>query len=101
LVFAIDVPNTFPLMQICADLPHPAAFIIEAFCPHATPNTPCINTQHETFTWHDRDSPRVARMLDPGKCYNHVNDDWKRMSWDPDDFGVVHENFNWLAKTDL
>ncbi|KAF2826013.1 hypothetical protein CC86DRAFT_407250 [Ophiobolus disseminans] len=54
LVLALNLSLDFPLLQTCTDLPHPAAFIVEPL--EVDPNK-------AIYTWCERGSPRVARML--------------------------------------
>jgi hypothetical protein len=104
IVIAPTVLRDYPLMQICADLPRPAAFIVEAFRPHDHAGAPCVDLKRALYTWYDRDSPRVAKMLNPGIQFRHAGDaadDWKPRPPDLRRCGSPHVDLSWLASTDL
>ncbi|KAL5120015.1 hypothetical protein ACEQ8H_002113 [Pleosporales sp. CAS-2024a] len=63
IVMGIYLPMYFPLLQICADLARPVAIITDAIA---------VDVNKHRYTWNDRSSPKVAKMLQSFHCLDNL-----------------------------
>ncbi|KAH3979317.1 hypothetical protein HBI25_121700 [Parastagonospora nodorum] len=88
MVIGIYLPMYFPLLQICADIARPVAIITDRVK---------ADTKKSKYSWRDRDSPRVARMLENYECFQELGGPYRLR----DQEGTNLDDSNWLYRVQM
>ncbi|KAH5838180.1 hypothetical protein HBI93_066970 [Parastagonospora nodorum] len=88
MVIDMYLPMYFPLLRICADIARPVAIITDRVK---------ADTKKSKYSWRDRDSPRVARMLENYECFQELGGPYRLR----DQEGTNLDDSNWLYRVQM